>query len=132
MSKIYKIILGAVMVLLLMAALYLFYNLNPETEPIFPKCPFLVLTGYECPGCGTQRAIHQLLHLNIASALKYNAFMVFALPYVFMGIYMEHLGGKKRNKRLFRILFGRYSAVVILVIIILFWILRNCHFSIFP
>lgn len=125
MSKEIKIFLGAVIVLVLLAALYLFYNLNPETQPIFPKCPFLVLTGYECPGCGTQRAIHQLLHLNIGAALKYNGFMVLALPYIFLGVYMEYLGGKKRNYKLHNIFFGRYSAIVILIIILLYWVLRN-------
>ena len=125
MSKKIKIVLGAVIIFMLMAALYLFYNLNPETQPIFPKCPFLLLTGFECPGCGTQRAIHQLLHLNFGAALKYNAFMVAALPYVLMGVYMEYLGGKQRNIKLYRILFGRYSALVILAVIILYWILRN-------
>lgn len=125
MSKEIKIFLGAVIVLVLLAALYLFYNLNPETQPIFPKCPFLVFTGYECPGCGTQRAIHQLLHLNIGAALKYNGFMVLALPYIFLGVYMEYLGGKKRNYKLHNIIFGRYSAIVILIIILLYWVLRN-------
>ena len=125
MSKTIKIVLGAVVVLILLAALYLFYNLNPETQPIFPKCPFLVITGYECPGCGSQRAIHQLLHLNIGAALKYNAFMVIALPYVFLGVYMEYFGGKQRNVKLYRFFFGRYSALVILVIMILYWVLKN-------
>lgn len=125
MSNSVKINLGAAIVLILLAALYLFYHLNPESESIFPKCPFLVLTGYECPGCGTQRAIHQLLHLNFGAALKYNAFMVFALPYIFLGIYMEYFGGKKRNVKLQRIFFGRYSAIIILTVILLYWVLRN-------
>lgn len=125
MSKGIKIFFGAVIVIILLAALYLFYNLNPETQPIFPKCPFFVLTGYECPGCGTQRAIHQLLHLNIGAALKLNAFMVLAIPYVLLGVYMEYFGGKQRNVKLYRTFFGKYSALVVLIIIILYWILRN-------
>ena len=125
MSKVVKIVFGAAIVLILLAALYLFYNLNPETQPIFPKCPFLVLTGYECPGCGTQRAIHQLLHLNIGAALKYNTFMLLALPYILLSVYMEYLGGKKRNVKLQKIFYGRYSAIVILIVILLYWVLRN-------
>lgn len=125
MRKGIKIVLGAGVVLILLMALFVFYHLNPETQPVFPKCPFLVLTGYECPGCGTQRAIHQLLHLNVSAALRHNAFMVFALPYVFLAIYMEYFGGKRRNLKLYTVLFGRYSAIVILIIVLLYWILRN-------
>ena len=122
MSKGIKIVFGAAIVLILLAALYLFYYLNPETHSIFPKCPFLVLTSYECPGCGTQRAIHQLLHLNIGAALKYNAFMILAIPFIFLGVWSI---SKQRNTKLYKTFFGRYSAIVILIIIFLYWILRN-------
>jgi hypothetical protein len=110
---------------MLVAALYLFFIFDPDTHSFFPKCPFLLTTGFECPGCGSQRAIHHLLHLNILGALKQNAFMVMALPYIFMGIYLEYLGGKKRHPRLEKIFFGRWSAVVVLSVIIAFWIGRN-------
>src|SRR5580693_9291812 len=35
---------------------------DPATSGIFPPCPFRYLTGWYCPGCGSLRAIHQLLH----------------------------------------------------------------------
>ncbi len=60
---------------------FIFYFLDPLECPLFPKCPFLVLTGLECPGCGTQRALHSLLHLHIIDALRYNALLIFSLPY---------------------------------------------------
>lgn len=63
------------------AALFLLFFFNPENYP-FPKCPFLLLTGWECPGCGSQRAIHALLHFNIPAALQYNALLVLSLPYI--------------------------------------------------
>ena len=43
----------------------------------FPKCLFFSLTGLQCPGCGSQRALHSLLHLDLVAALRYNAYMVF-------------------------------------------------------
>ena len=51
------------------AMLYTFDPRNPGTYPI---CPFLGLTGYHCPGCGTLRALHQLLHGNVIGAMGYN------------------------------------------------------------
>ena len=34
----------------------------------------------DCPGCGSQRALHELLHGNLTSALRLNAFVVCSLP----------------------------------------------------
>ncbi|WP_225974845.1 DUF2752 domain-containing protein [Arachidicoccus ginsenosidivorans] len=48
----------------------------------FPKCPFRSLTGLQCPGCGSQRAIHDLLNLDILGAFRENALMVVSIPYI--------------------------------------------------
>jgi len=55
---------------------------NPAELPWFPKCPFFALTGYKCPGCGTLRAIHFLLHLNFAEAWRMNPLAVATIPLV--------------------------------------------------
>ena len=106
-------------------ALFILFYIDPNVYPFFPKCPFLVLTGFECPGCGSQRAIHQLLHFNIAGAFRHNPLIVLYLPYVLLGIYLEYLGGNKRLPRIRNILYGKNAAITILVSIILFWIGRN-------
>lgn len=125
MRKELKIGIGVAVTVLLAAALYIFYTFNPETQPLFPKCPFLLATGYECPGCGSQRAIHSLLHFNIGAALSYNALMVLVLPYIFLGIWLEYFGGRKRFPGIEKFFFGRWSAVVVLTVIIAYWIVRN-------
>ena len=51
----------------------MFYLFDPEEMAVFPRCPFLLATGYECPGCGSQRAIHDMLHLDLKSAFSQNA-----------------------------------------------------------
>ena len=58
--------------------LYLF-NPAAKDDP-YPNCPFLWLTGYYCPGCGTLRAYHQLLRGNTDIALGLNPVTVLALP----------------------------------------------------
>ncbi len=60
-----------------MLLLYLF---NPATNGLFPPCPFHWLTGLYCPGCGSLRALHSLLHGNIGAALALNPLMVAAIP----------------------------------------------------
>ena len=59
-------------------ALYLF-NPAGRNDP-YPNCPFLWLTGYYCPGCGTLRAYHQLRHGSLADAIGQNPVTVIALP----------------------------------------------------
>ena len=64
---------GALLLPLGIAALLL---LDPVATPFFPRCPFFALTGLQCPGCGTARALHAALHGRFAEALRFNA----ALP----------------------------------------------------
>ncbi|MDE7388821.1 MAG: DUF2752 domain-containing protein [Muribaculaceae bacterium] len=40
-----------------------------------PKCPLHALTGYDCPGCGTTRAVHALMHGEPLRALSFNLFL---------------------------------------------------------
>ena len=53
---------------------------DPSRVPIYPVCTFHRLTGLDCPGCGTLRAAHQLLHGNLSAALHFNALFVLSLP----------------------------------------------------
>ncbi len=65
-----------------LAALAFLYFCNPSDVPYFPRCPFLVLTGYQCPGCGTLRGIHSLLHFRFRDAWGYNPFLVVSIPLI--------------------------------------------------
>lgn len=125
MKKKAKIIVGICLSAVALFLLYILFKLDPAKTSLFPRCPFLMITGYECPGCGSQRAIHQLLHLNIVSALKYNAFVVMAIPYLFLALYMEYFGGKVRFPKVYGVLYGKDVAIAVLVFIVLFWIVRN-------
>ena len=57
------------------------YYINPTQYWFMPKCPFKLITGLNCPGCGIQRAIHALLHGRFTEAIKYNYFLIYSLPY---------------------------------------------------
>lgn len=47
---------------------------------VLPPCPFLALTGWLCPGCGSTRALHALLHGDVAQAMSMNPLLVVAMP----------------------------------------------------
>jgi hypothetical protein len=49
---------------------------DPNTPGHYPLCPTKAFTGLDCPGCGGLRAVHSLMHGDIAGALDHNAFVV--------------------------------------------------------
>lgn len=64
---------------------------DPATTGIFPPCPLRYLTGLYCPGCGSLRAIHQLLLGNIREAWALNPLTVMLLPFVSYGLVSQTL-----------------------------------------
>lgn len=117
----------AIITVIILAILYRTYN--PNGNIYFPKCPFRELTGYKCPGCGSQRAIHYLLNFNILNAIKENTILVLSIPYILTGMVFDLI--KQPNDKTLKWrkrLFGQKAIVIILIIIIAFWILRNITF----
>ena len=68
---------------LLSAALYF---RNPHQQGLYPPCPFYHLTGLYCPGCGSLRAVHELLHGRPLNALKLNPLLLILGPFVLAAI----------------------------------------------
>lgn len=85
---------GLIKILLLAAAvagLTFLYFVKPGTFP-YPTCVFHDLTGLYCPGCGSTRALYQLLHGNFLAALHDNVMAVLVLPFfAYAGIRKEPL-----------------------------------------
>lgn len=106
-------------------ALAVYFSYSPEESSFFPQCPFHYITGYDCPGCGSQRALHHILHLRFESAFVANPFMVLAIPYLLVGLYFEYFGGKESFPGIRKIFFGKKAAIIIFIIVIAFWIGRN-------
>jgi len=65
---------------LLIGAVIVLYCFDPAKTALFPPCPVHFLTGQYCPGCGSLRAIHSLLHGHVANAISLNPLMVISLP----------------------------------------------------
>ena len=113
--------IGIGILLLLMGLLY--YMFNPVSNSFFPKCPFLLLTELKCPGCGSQRAIHSLLHFDIVAAFKFNALLVLSLPIIALLIYAEF--NRVKKPRLYSSLHNSFFIWIYFAIIIAWWIGRN-------
>lgn len=74
-----------------LAGLILLRLYDPATSGIFPPCPLRYLTGLYCPGCGSLRAIHQLLLGNIRAAWSLNPLTVMFLPFITYGLASDGL-----------------------------------------
>lgn len=48
------------------------YVVNPAAGGPLPPCPWLWVTGWQCPGCGVLRGTHALLHGEVAVAWRLN------------------------------------------------------------
>lgn len=59
---------------------------DPATSGIFPPCPVHYLTGWYCPGCGSLRALHHLMHGNFQAAWAMNPLTVILLPFLSYGL----------------------------------------------
>jgi hypothetical protein len=108
------------------AALVAYFLLDPATNAIFPKCPFYVLTGLKCPGCGSQRALHALLHLQVGRAFRENPLLVISLPYLLTALVFFLKKVKNEQWQAADDLLFRGKAVkVVLFVVLAFWLLRN-------
>ncbi len=54
--------------------------MDPNQPGHYPLCPLLAVTGLYCPGCGSLRAVHDLLHADVAGAVARNPLAVLAVP----------------------------------------------------
>lgn len=100
------------------------YLLDPGTSDLYPPCPFLALTGFYCPGCGTLRAIHQLTRGHPLAALDLNPLMMLLLPFV--AYFLASHAMLAVMGRPLRRFFVRPALIwTLLGIILVYWLLRN-------
>jgi hypothetical protein len=108
----------------LITALLVLRVSNPASSGLFPPCPFLWLTGLFCPGCGSLRALHQLLNGNFAAAFSFNPFAVLAFPF------LAYAAGSRaafliRGRYFPRVFLPPWMIWVLACAVVLFGILRN-------
>ncbi len=89
----------------------------------FPQCPFRLLTGYDCPGCGSQRTLHALLHGDLHKAFALNPFLVLSLPIVALLIFARWQ--RFRFPRLYHYTTHRYFIFSFVIATLCWWVGRN-------
>ena len=66
--------------LVIASVIALLYFFDPATAGFYPPCLFKTVLGMGCPGCGSLRAVHRLLHGEFAAAWALNRTIFFAVP----------------------------------------------------
>lgn len=115
--------LGNIAILILILTLgAIYFIFDPGASVYFPKCPVRLLTGYPCPGCGSQRAIHALLHGDIKGAAEYNILVVMFVPLLVLMFFSSFY--RERYPRLYILTHHKYVAYASLVAILIWWVIR--------
>ena len=108
------------------AGLLLLYRVEPTEGSLYPRCMFHLLTGLHCPGCGTTRCLHALVHGQFRQAAAYNALTLLALPFLLFWAgrwSLAFLRGVPLRPRPL----PRWAYVVLVGGVLAFWVLRNLN-----
>jgi len=119
-------VLKIAFVLIILGSLFYVYSIfNPVQHSFFLPCPFNYITGYHCPGCGSQRAIHQLLHFNILGAFRLNPLLVLSLPLLFFGVGAQIWNYIFETQYRIKLFYSNTFIYGYFGIVVLYWVLRN-------
>ena len=116
----------AIWSLIIAGAAYLFF-FEPGKTGLFPACPFRSLTGFTCPGCGSTRAMHRLIHGDVIAAFQFNPLFVLALP-LLIYVLLRYTDAAIRGKTLNPNKLNAKYIWALFVVILSFWIFRNTPF----
>lgn len=111
--------------MLLVVAAYVYTYSSPTDSKLFPQCPFKLITGWSCPGCGIQRAIHSLLNGRLSEALSYNYFFIISIPYAFLMFIAYCMRKYIHNERIAELLENRKLAMLYVCFFFAWFLIRN-------
>ena len=115
---------------LAIGAVYLFI-FEPGKSGFFPACPFRAVTGFTCPGCGSTRGLHRLLHGDVVAAFELNPLLVLSLPFLLYAL-LHYTNAAVRGRPIKVSYLNPKYIWVLLVLILSFWVFRNTPFYPFP
>ena len=93
-----------------------------------PVCPTKALLGIDCPGCGSARMLYSLMHGNVMAAARFNALALVALV-LLVWAYAAWTYGRLTGRRVRGWQHHRWSAMVALVLVGAWFVVRNIPFA---
>jgi hypothetical protein len=113
----------------LLVASVLLHLRDPHRSGSWGYCPWLLLTGTYCPGCGGLRAVNDLTHGHVAAAASSNLLFVASLPFVVViwsRSVVDRWRGVQRRRDARTVAF---AAGAFLVLALVFAVVRNLPFG---
>lgn len=101
-------------------AYYLFIRITKLMIP----CPIKLITGKYCPGCGISRMLLAFLRLDFEAAFLANRLLFFLVPLLLLTSSIKAIKYIKNGTRK-QSTFETISILVLFIITVIFWILRN-------
>ena len=112
-SKIILLLIG------LSCLFFIYHFIDPAHSPYAPKCPFWLMTGYQCPGCGSQRAIHAFLNGHLWEGIQYNYLLLPSLAYLLLLVLAP------KDGKMIRILTSSTACWILFTVYMVWWVIRN-------
>ena len=100
-----------------------YYFFDPVRVGWMPRCLWKTATGGQCPGCGSQRMIHALLHGNLSEAWHANAFALCMIPALIFMVWLE--ATSSRHTHLYAAVHRPVVIAVFGILVVAWWIARN-------
>lgn len=111
---------------MLLLGVFILFRFNPTQYAFYPRCALYTMTGIYCPGCGCLRALHELTHGHVLTALRDNLLLVLAMPLLavdFWQYFYRRVTGHVSQLWVTR----PFVIKCAIAAIILFTLLRNIH-----
>lgn len=102
---------------------------DPHQEGSWGFCPWLVMTGTYCPGCGGLRAVNDLTHGDVLAAASSNLLFVGSLPLIGFWWLRRMSDGWRGVQRLVDERRALRLTVLVIGLAAVFWVVRNLPFA---
>ena len=109
-------------------ALVVLHLRDPHESGSYGFCPFLAVTGHPCPGCGGLRAVNELTHGDMVSALSSNLLAVGLLALLAVA-WAAWVVRRARGSDDRMLVIRDRTLVLVLVVVLAFGVLRNTPWS---
>ena len=104
------------------------YHFDPATNSqIYPPSLSREIGGFYCAGCGTLRALHQLLHGHLLAALDLNPLMVLTAPYLIYS-FISYTSPVILGQKIPQVYIKTSWIWLFLKVVLIYWVLRNIPF----
>lgn len=100
-----------------------YFIVDPMEVRWMPRCMWKVATGTDCPGCGSQRMAHALMHGDLRGAWQANAYALCLLPLMGGLLWLEI--SRERYPRLYRVAHSPVVVWGLAASLPVWWVVRN-------